>query len=146
MPHEVFMTVVQTQPLQVQASIPENKLSFLKNGLTANITPTSRPDALLKSELASMNLVPLTSGSFPGTLKVLDDTKGLYPGMSCKILFEIYKNEQALTVPKTAITTDKGKSFVNMKDGKKREVETGQSDGKTVEILSGLKAGDTIKL
>ena len=77
-----------------------------------------------------MNRVPLITGGFPGTLKILDDTDGLYPGMSCKILFEIYKNDKALTVPKKSVKKEKGKSIVRLKDGKKREVKTGQSDGK----------------
>ena len=146
MPHEVLMTVVEVEPMQVQTSIPENKLSLLKNGLATKITPTSRPDFPLKGELSSMNRVPLITGGFPGTLKILDDTDGLYPGMSCKILFEIYKNDKALTVPKKSVKKEKGKSIVRLKDGKKREVKTGQSDGKMIEILSGLKEGDTIKL
>jgi HlyD family secretion protein len=146
MPHEIFMTVVQTQPLQIQTSIPENKLSLLKNGLATKITPTSLPDGPLKGELASMNRIPLTTGGFPGTVKILDDTKNLYPGMSCKILFEVHKNENALTVPVKAVSKEKGKSYVRLKDGKKREVTTGRSDGKSIEILSGLKEGETVKL
>lgn len=146
MPHEILMTIVQIQPLQVQTSIPENKLSLLKNGQKSKITPTSRPDDTLKAELSSMNRVPLPTGGFPGTLEILDGSEGLYPGMSCKILFEIYKNDKALTVPKKAVTTEKGKTTIRMKDDKKREVKTGRTDGKVIEILNGLKEGDTIKL
>ena len=146
MPHEILMTVVQTQPLQIQTSIPENKLSLLKNAQESKITPTSQMDDPLKGELSYMSRIPLTTGGFPGTLKILDDSDEFYPGMSCKILFEIYKNEKALTVPKKAVTTKNKKSFVSLKDGKKREVKTGRTDGKVIEILSGLKEGDTIKL
>ncbi len=146
MPHEILMTVVQSQALQIQTSIPENKLSLLKAGMTGKITPTSTPDSSLKGELSSMNRVPLTTGGFPGTVKVLDGTDGFYPGMSCKVLFEIYNNKNALTVPKKAVTTEKGKSFVRLKNDEKREVKTGQTNGKVIEILSGLKEGDIIKL
>lgn len=146
MPHEVFMTLVQSQPLQVETSIPEDKLSLLKQGVFAKITPSADPGASLQGELASMSRVPLASGGFAGTVRIVDGTDGLYPGMSCKVLFEVYKNEQALTVPEKALSKEDGKSFVHLKDGKKQEVETGRSDGKMVEILSGLKAGDTVKL
>ena len=37
MPHEVLMTVVEVEPMQVQTSIPENKLSLLKNGLAPKL-------------------------------------------------------------------------------------------------------------
>ncbi|MFK5920850.1 MAG: efflux RND transporter periplasmic adaptor subunit [Verrucomicrobiota bacterium] len=146
MPHEVFMTVVQSQQLQVQTSIPENKLSLLKKGLKAKITATAAPDAPLQGQLSSMNRVPLTSGGFPGTLEITSETKGLYPGMSCKIQIEIYKNNKALTVPKKAVRKENEKSFVTLKNGKKQEVKTGRTDSKLIEILSGLKEGDTIKL
>lgn len=146
MPHEILITIVQAQPLQVQISIPENKLSLLKKGLANKITPTSRPDDSLKGELSSMGRIPLTTGGFPGTLKILDNPESLYPGMSCKVLFEIHKNDNALTVPKKAIISEKGKSFVHLKDGKKREIKIGRTDGKVIEILSGLKEGDTVKL
>jgi multidrug resistance efflux pump len=145
MPHEVFMTLAQSQPLQVEVSIPENKLSFLKQGMAAKITPTADPEASFKGKLASLNRVPLTGGGFPGTVAIEGGAGGLYPGMSCEVLFEIYKNEQALTIPKKALGEENGKSFVRLEDGKKREVETGRSDGKTVEVLSGLKEGDTVK-
>ncbi len=146
MPHEVFMSVVQTQALRVQTSIPENKLALVKKGLPAKITANATPDTSMKGELVSMSRIPLTTGGFPGTLGITTDTKGLYPGMSCKVLFEIYKNKKALTVPKKAVTTEKGESFVHLKNGKKQAVKTGRSDEKLVEILSGLKEGDTIKL
>ncbi len=146
MPHEVFMTVVQSQQLQVQTSIPENKLSLLKKGLKAKITATAAPDAPLQGQLSSMKRVPLTTGGFPGTLEITSKTKGLYPGMSCKIQIEVYKNDKALTVPKKAVRKENGKSFVTLKNGKKQEVQTGRTDSKLIEILSGLKEGDTIKL
>lgn len=140
------MTLVQNQPLQVETSIPEDKLSLLKKGVFAKITPAADPEASLKGELASMSRVPLASGGFAGTVGIADGTEGLYPGMSCKVLFEVYRNEQALTVPEKALSKEAGKSFVHLEDGKKQEVETGRSDGKMVEVLSGLKAGDTVKL
>ncbi len=146
MPHEVFMTLVQIQPLQIETSIPENKLSFLKPGMAAKIFPAADPEAELKGKLTSMKRVPLSGGGFPGTVGIEGATEGYYPGMTGKVVFEIYKKEQALTVPKKAIDKENGKSFVRLKDGKKREVKTGRSDGKTVEVLSGLKEGDIVKL
>ncbi len=74
------------------------------------------------------------------------DGDQIYPGMGAKITLEIDKKEDALTVPKKAVTKEGDKHFVTLKGGKKQPVKVGKSNDKVTVILEGLKAGDEVKL
>jgi cobalt-zinc-cadmium efflux system membrane fusion protein len=55
---------------------------------------------------------------------------------------------QALGVPEESVQDDDGKPIVFVKTGERtfarREVETGEKSGGNIEILKGLKAGETV--
>lgn len=71
-------------------------------------------------------------------------------GMTANVVFEIEAKHGVLLVPNEALKTKEGKAVVTLKspgNGEKnidREVETGMSDGKKTEIISGLAEGDKI--
>jgi len=70
-------------------------------------------------------------------------------GMTANVNFIVGEKENVLTLPTEAIRGEKGKNFVMLvnADGIKpiqKEVELGLSDGKKVEILSGLQEGDRV--
>jgi multidrug efflux pump subunit AcrA (membrane-fusion protein) len=69
-------------------------------------------------------------------------------GMKAKVKLTTYRNDGAISVPKSAVTTNDGKSTVNLKMaggfGEPHEVKTGRSiDGK-IEILEGLEIDQVI--
>jgi multidrug efflux pump subunit AcrA (membrane-fusion protein) len=73
----------------------------------------------------------------------------LRPGLFAQATIVVSKNDLALSVPESAITSFVGleKLFV-IEDGKaiEKSIRTGRRSGGFVEILSGVKAGDVIVL
>ena len=147
MPHEVFITVVQTSPLQIRTAVAEAQLPNLEIGQSAAVTPTSNPDAKFDAKLKTLSYVPLAGNTFDAVFsmaKQQPDAK-LFPGMTCKLKIELYKNAKALTVPKAAVKGEGKNRHVILSNGKKRPVKVGKSNATHTEITSGLKAGDVVK-
>ena len=70
--------------------------------------------------------------------------------MKAKVKLITYRNEKALTVPKSAVKTEGDKSTIRLKmaDGSDevREVKLGKTSGDHVEILEGIAADQVILL
>ena len=150
-PNEVFMTVVNPDKLVLRAVIPEADLAPLKPGLEGRASPVSAPDQKLRVRLEEIGLVPLPGGGYDARLSVETDPKvRLVPGMNCKVSLGESPKPDVLRAPKEAVFDENGQSSVYLlkSDGQseKRAVKTGESDDKTVEILSGLAEGDKVLL
>jgi len=70
----------------------------------------------------------------------------LRSGMTADVRVITDTKSKALYLPKKAITYKDGEAFVTLKDGKvtDKKVETGATNEKTIEILSGLNENDTV--
>ncbi len=152
-PHQVVMTVVKPRPLRVRTVAPEKELHRLQPGLPAEVVPAGYPDLKLAAKLASVASVPFKEGSFDATLS-LPAPKGaeaLVAGMTCSIAVKAYEKKDAIAVPANLVYTDdkdpeKRYVLVLDKDGKqaRRDVKAGKKNNGQIEILAGLKAGETI--
>lgn len=155
MPNQVVMTVVQTRPMAIRATVPEDQLHRVRPNLKGIATPAAYPDLKLAAVVDRVSDVPTAPGSFDARLSVTLDRKSrfLMPGMACKVRLVPYLRKDAITVPPKVVMTDElddHKHFVWLlgKDGKpeKRSVSLGQKTDKQVEITSGLSEGDKVLL
>lgn len=154
-PKDVVMTVVDPRPLRIAASVPENQLHNLKRGVRGHAVPTGYPSLRLPAAVAKLLQVPVGKGSFACelTVEAKDEAGAVLPGMTCKVTLVALNKKKALAVPPQALFEDEeepGKHhvFVEAKEGapQKREVKVGKRSGDRVEVLKGLKAGETILL
>jgi len=152
--NQVFMTIVQRRPLRVRLNLAEKDLRHVKKGVKGKATPTAYPDQTLPVAINSVDRIPGGSVKFDAFASVqVGNDADIVPGMTCKVKLTNYEKKNAITVPKSAVFTaesDADKSYVYIAPAAaggspvKRFVTTGRSDGKTVEITKGLKAGDKI--
>ena len=152
-PNEVFMTVVESKPLFVRANLPEADLRRLKKGYEGKIKSKAFPNQKLTGSIREVSGVPVSPGKFELLVDVSipKEGGGILPGMSCKLQFLVYENEQAIVVPASAVFSerkDEENKFVYLlregKKPKKQTVKTGERSGENIEILEGLKAGKKI--
>lgn len=151
---EVYMTIVQMRPLQIQASVDEKTVQQLKAGQMGSVTLPTFDDLRLTAKLEKVALVPLNPGTYEVVLSVNlpEDAPRVLPGMDCNVKLITYDRKDALTVPSGAVFTDEEdetKKYVWIPaatGGKpeKQHVKTGKSHGGKTEILDGLKEGDSI--
>jgi len=153
--NSVLMTVVQTRPMFVRASVPEKQLFDVRAGQKGVVKPTCDPEMNLAGIVEEVDSIPFTAGSFGVRLTVALDGQGkeLTPGMKCDVQLIPYLKKDALTVPPKAVRTDEldpQKQYVNVlaKDGKtkKQPVTVGRKTSEKVEILKGLAVGDEVLL
>ena len=155
--HEVLMTILNPQSLEIRAAVPEAELHHLHNGLTGAAVPTAYPGERIAATVADTPKYPDVSGKFSVRLTIDGERVAKLehcpaPGMTCNVKLLIYKAE-ALTVPTKAVFADPVADsvefvFVESADGKpqRREIKVGQRATERVEILDGLKAGESVLL
>lgn len=136
----------------ITIDISEEDIPYVKVGNQVNITFTAYPDKTYTGSIreidASVSDSHAATISYPVTVQIEGDTNKLYGGMTGDVTFVTDEVSQVIYVSRKAIVEENGKSCVYMKraDGEMelREVETGFTDGISVEITKGLKEGDVI--
>ncbi|MGL5731780.1 MAG: efflux RND transporter periplasmic adaptor subunit, partial [Bacteroidales bacterium] len=77
-----------------------------------------------------------------------DNIGDIIPGSFTEVYLLSTVRDDVLSVPLTALTEEQGLHFVYVRTEPeayiKKEVTIGQNDGERVEIIKGLKAGDTV--
>lgn len=146
-PATVIAKLVNTQKLKLTFSIPEKYASRMKVNGTFGFTTANSSQSHTAQIYAIEPAVEVTTR----TLKmraVVDNSEGkLYPGMFVNVNLPLETIPDALLVPTEAlIPIQNGKEIFVAKNGKAEavEVKTGSRTAKSVRVISGLKAGDTI--
>ncbi len=150
-PNEVFMTIVQPRPLQVRVDVPEAQIRHVKPDVLVRLTPTAYPNVTFEGKVVSVSSVPTAPGQFEALIAVEDNKAGeaVLPGMACSLKVIPYENKAAVLVPEDAVFRDGNDRVVYVKTDaghERRVVKVGRSANKLLEILEGLKAGETILL
>ncbi|MBS1721786.1 MAG: efflux RND transporter periplasmic adaptor subunit [Armatimonadetes bacterium] len=148
-------TIVNLDMIQIQGTVPPELADKVKKGSEVLIALDGANSDPFTGEVVDVSILPPSEGqSAPGYLAVIkfDNSKGIVlPGAAIKRLgVPTGKVQNALVVPVEAVFADKdGRSVVQVDQGgkwAKAVVETGVSDGALIEIKSGLKEGDTVRV
>tara|TARA_R110002020_G_scaffold85914_1_gene211609 strand:- start:37483 stop:38547 length:1065 start_codon:yes stop_codon:yes gene_type:complete len=146
-PATLIAKLVNTNQLKITFSIPEKYASQIQVNDTLSFT-TSNSN---KTHSATIYAIEPEVEVATRTLKlraIADNAEGdLYPGTFANVLMPLAKVNDALLVPtESLIPIQNGKKIFVSEGGKAKEVvvETGARTDKSIRILSGLRAGDTI--
>lgn len=145
--------IVREAGLVIEARVPESDIVKLSSGMEASVTF----DALDSSDVFQAKVVAIDPSatvvqdvvSYVVTFEVSGIDSRLRDGMSADIDVVTAKRDRVLAVPFRALIVRGEKTFVTLSgpNGATEEVQvkTGlEGDDGTVEVLSGLKEGDTI--
>jgi HlyD family secretion protein len=144
------LAAIQTDALpSINLSLTEIDMPKVQVGDKATITIDAYPDKTFTGKVISIDAVgSISSGvvTYPTVIQ-LDSGERIFPNMSASANIITDTKDQALLVPTSAVNTQNGQSFVRiLQDGQPVSVpvETGLSSDTQTEILSGIKAGDTV--
>jgi RND family efflux transporter MFP subunit len=143
--------IVNTSNLKVTANVPEAYLTKVKVGTNLAVTlPEDNNKSLnTKVSVAGKLIDPATrsfyiEGKIPGN-------GSFRPGQVAMVRIQDYAASNAITIPINTIQNDEKGKFVMVavtengkKVAKKRPVTVGQLYGDTLEVKSGLQAGDVL--
>jgi membrane fusion protein, multidrug efflux system len=145
-PTMILTTLYQINPLKIDFSVPENRMSNLKEGAILNFTVDGIKGEFTGKVSVIEPKIDENTRSVKVRALVQNQNGALKPGAFAKIDLNL-KNFQGLTVPSQAIVPGpRDKKIIVSRNGKAEMVvvSTGQRDENRTEITSGLVAGDTI--
>lgn len=147
-----LMTVTQTRRLVLKAGVSERYYAQLSQVVSANFqTPYNNKVYSLENLGGKLLSFGKSSGDtsyyVPVTFE-FDNRGDMVPGSFVEVYLLSGERSGVLSLPLSALTEEQGVYFVYLKLDeecyKKQEVKLGTSDGSRVEILSGIKDGDTV--
>jgi len=150
----VYMTdilFVIADRLVASVQVDEADIGKISIGEEAVITLDAYPQESLKGKLVKISREGRVSAGVV-VYDVLVEVPRVPPywssGMTANVEFLVQKKDSILVLPKSAIIYRGDRKFVALGSDSTKfvMVETGITDGKLVEILTGLQEGDTVKL
>ncbi len=163
---DIGATVKERQPIinlpdldamKVNARIHESRISLVRPGLTATVKVDAAPTETYHGEVDNVSSVPSSLNSFNRDLKeyeaivrLTDDIEKvnrLRPGLTATVEILVSEREDVLQFPVQSLISigDKRLVYVLGPHGPEmREIEIGDTNERTVEVLSGLSENDRV--
>jgi RND family efflux transporter MFP subunit len=150
-PGTAVLTIQYLDWVFVTAGLPVDQAPKVRLGQEAEVTFDAFPGRVFQGKLSQVvQSADPASRQFSVQVKLLNPEHLIRPGMFGKVKVIVERHAAAITVPREAVTTDPktNKSTVLVVDDQKvahqTEVTLGRQNAKYIEILSGVKAGDTV--
>jgi HlyD family secretion protein len=153
---EPLVVVADLSRVKVVAHISEYDVLKLKQGLSVTLRTEALPDRSWQGKVEHIADLPKTE---PVAQAAGSDTQVVYPveirpeagipvRLGSRLIVEInVSGEKVMGIPESAVQEIGDKSYVFVvENGKavRKEVKTGRRNGEFVQILSGLKADETV--
>jgi multidrug efflux pump subunit AcrA (membrane-fusion protein) len=148
-----FMVLAQLHRLKMEVSFSESDIGKVRQGQTATVSIDSMEGTELAGEVTKVSVLPSEGSTsvveYPATILLTQSAKGLRAGMSASAEVVVEQVKNAVTVPTEAISGAGSRKTVTVEEGGKevtKTVTTGLEGDETTEVVSGLKAGQTLVL
>jgi len=140
--------IVDVSKLKLNVTVNEGQVVSLKQGKTATIKSNVFPNKTFTGKITFIAAKADNSLSFPIEIEVTNNSANeLKAGMYGTAVFEFAKEEPVLSVPRSAFVGSVSSNKVYILDGntaKVRNITAGRILGDRVEVLDGLKEGETV--
>lgn len=146
-----LMNIVDNSKYYIKSSIDESDISKVKVGQAVNVT-ISALDKEYNGKITFISGEATVSGdraTFDITITLKGDCSDLYYGLSAEADIVLNSASDALLIPIDAVTVSGDKKVVQVKSGDtytEQEVTLGVQDSSNVQVLSGLKENDVVKV
>ena len=142
------MSVVRVNPLKVTAEIPERMAPWIKIGQSVELHVDAYPDKTITGKVSRISpAVNTATRAFSFEALVPNDDALLKPGTFARVHVASGKIDQVLTLSYSALQYRYGVNRVFVVNGDRltaRELKIGERLGDRIEIVGGVKAGETI--
>lgn len=138
--------VADMSTLKLKGTISQNALPYIKVGDTVDVFIDIYPDRTFQGSISEVGTMSVSTGAYFPVEISLPNTDQLASGISAHADIKANGAEH-LIVPASAVVANNGQSYLFViKDGiaKKTTVVTGLQNDSKIEILKGLKGGETV--
>ncbi len=158
-PGTVMMTLADLSAMQARVDVDESDVVNLKIDQHAQVKLDAMPDTAFRAKVVSISYMPstnLTSAAegvtdFEVILNLVDIDPAQRPGMNVSADITTAMREDVITCPLQTIGRREVEGKLSetvfvLEDGKARlvSIKTGISDGRSVEVIEGLKEDQTV--
>ncbi len=147
------ITIVNPDSIYFQAEVDEIDYSKVREGQEVKLKLDAFPDKVFKGKVTKIahQGVETSGGGINILVDIEFDPQGekVIPSLNGEADFLISKKENALVIPKEYVIYKEGKTFVDVKEGrrvKEVEIELGFSSTDNAEVTKGLEEGQSILL
>jgi membrane fusion protein (multidrug efflux system) len=143
----IVTTISQVSQLKLQFNVPEKYGSQLKNGQAVNFTIDGSTKTFSANMIAAEVQMDENTRSLAIRALVKNVDPVLIPGVFAKVKIVLGKNEDAIMIPTIVVQPLGRQKLVYLYKGGKSvpaNITTGVRDSSNVQVLTGLKIGDTI--
>ena len=141
------LTIVRTDPLRLQLSVPERSIGALQAGLPVRVT-VEGDGRTHEGRLARIGAaLDETNRTLPVEAVVDNASGALRPGQFASADIVVTSEDTAMVVPSDAVVTFAGvQRVLTVVDGRAHEqrIRVGRRDGDQVEVVEGLSSGDVV--
>jgi len=147
------LTLYPNEKMSVTISVDETDILALEEGQEAEVVISSVSEEVFTGTVTDIVREAITSSgvSYYSAEITLDHVAGMLPGMTADVDVKIEGVENAIIIPVAALRQTSAISYVfttydaeTKRYGGMAEVTTGMQNDTYVEILSGLKVGDSV--
>lgn len=144
---EVFK-ITDFDPLLAVLHVPEHEMNKLRVDQTALIQVDAIQGELFSGKVLRISpVVNPETGTFKVTVAIDDESRQLKPGMFGRVRIVYDTRDNALMIPKEAVMNEDGNNSVYVLNDKmvfRRTIQTGYVNGSNIEVIEGLKEGDSV--
>ena len=140
------INIVNDNSLKIKANVPESYAASVRVGNTVKVVVPDAKDSVTATINFAAKAIDPVSRSFPVEVK-LPSRATLRPNMTAVLRIADYTNKNAITVPVKAVQQSESGDYVYINVNgvaKRAPIKQGAISGGSVEVLSGLKAGDEV--
>jgi membrane fusion protein (multidrug efflux system) len=148
LPNQEVFHVAGLDPLIAVLHVPERQLGKIRIGLKALLSVDAGAKEPFTGRIERISpVIDPSTGTVKVTVEVRDPSRRLRPGMFARVQIIYDVHEAVVKAPKDAIISeDRENAVFVVRDSiaYRRLVETGYTNTTHVEIVAGLKPGDTV--
>lgn len=137
--------IINFRNMFVHASVPENYLTTINKNTKVTVEIPVLNLEFKARVTKKGNNINTENRSFRVEVKVPDNLEKISPNLNAKMLLNDYSNANALLVPQSVVSENaSNQEYVFIANDNRAQqvfVETGRTQGKWIEIVSGLKPG-----
>ncbi len=150
-PEKALFTVADLSTLWVVIDIYEKDIPRLKTGMGVKLAVTAFPDKDFRGRISYIGDVVDEKTRTIKARVTVDNSGGLLkPGMFATVTIDAKgsQEEKAIAVPQDAVLMDGEVRYVFVQTApdrfKRKDIKVGRTFGKKIEVIDGLKEGDTV--
>jgi membrane fusion protein (multidrug efflux system) len=146
-PQTTLTTISQMNQMKIDFTVPEVYIPKVSLGQYVNFVVEGDNRTYAARVIATQSNVTSNTRTLQVRATVQGNQSGLVPGNFAKVTINFEPDPNAIMIPSQAIVPQaRGKQVFVYNNGKSKAVDvtTGLRDSANVQIISGLKAGDTV--